>query len=120
MAVKTIPPDQRQGSLILFELTNLGTTRRKIDIPSGTGAITLYLRDKGSTSLGEVWVAVNAGTDTEATALLSAAGSRIPLFPGDRITIPAVSPITRLDFLASAAETGAHKLVVYATIAAEV
>lgn len=116
MAFKTYPPNQRPGSLILFELTNLGTTRRSITLPSGAVNLTFYLKDKGSSTLSEVWIVFNSGSDTEADALLGTVGVRVPMFVGDTVSIPSSDPVTRIDFLASAAETGAHKMVVYATL----
>ncbi|MHB0978389.1 MAG: hypothetical protein ACYC1K_03270 [Minisyncoccota bacterium] len=122
-AAHVVPPDQIPGSLVPYEVINLTTTRVRLDYPSGATALEFSYRQNspsGTTAaVGRaVYIVFNATSDDDANGKLALAGARIRLPLGDDFGHLATDadPVTRVDVISEAAETGHSTLMIVARI----
>lgn len=109
------PPSEQNAALTSAIVRDLTTTRQSTLYPSGAlWAVLSYRLLPGATAVANQFarVVVNASSDADAAGKLAADGSFIPLCQGDDILLSAsaADPITRLDYLTSAA-VGAEKTI---------
>ena len=119
----SVPPDQVPGSLVIYQINNLTTTRQRLDFPSGATAIEYSYRQNspsGTTaSTGRAaYIVTNATSDDDANGKLALDGAHERVALGDDAgeTRKLGSPITRVDVISEAAETGHSTLMVRARI----
>lgn len=117
--------DQVPGAITYGEYANASTTRQSTTYPSGATAIEITYRQNSSsgttTAVGRaMYIVFNATSDADANGKLAAAGSRYRLALGDDLsqTFSSTVPLTRIDFLTEAAETGHSTLMLAARIPA--
>lgn len=119
----SVPPDQIPGYLVIYQINNLTTTRQRLDFPSGATAIEYSYRQNspsGTTaSTGRAaYIVTNATSDDDANGKLALDGAHERVALGDDAgeTRKLGSPITRVDLISEAAETGHSTLMVRARI----
>lgn len=96
------------GNLAVKHITDLTTTRQKLEFPSGARWMALQYRlETGETATANQWakICLNAASDADADGKLATADAHIMLFQGDDLylTASAEDPITRVDVIAQAA-----------------
>lgn len=100
-----VPPSEREGVLVPYEISNLSTTVQTFAWPSGAKWVELsYRLLPGATATAGQYAKVvfNAVSDADAAGKLALAGGYLPLYQGDDLLIPADS-ITRVDIVAAQA-----------------
>lgn len=116
-AAKVATMAEVPGDLITYEYSNVSSTRQTFTIGgAGASAIELLFLDMGSSNQPVLRVVLNASSDADATAKLSAVGARIPVprgMPFRQLVAAAADNITRIDFLTPTAETGANLLIIH-------
>ena len=102
------------GDLIVYENSNISTTRTKIDLGTSANALEISLVDLGSSTAKIIDFVFNSINDAAADAALATPGSRIPVPVGKtyKHLVPyGRTKITRIDFKARNAETGQHIVI---------
>lgn len=116
-AAKVLTLSEVPGDLITYEYSNVSSTRQSFVIGgTGASAIELLFLDLGSSNQPVLRVVLNAISDADANAKLSAVGARIPVprgVPFRQVVAAAADNITRIDFLTPSAETGSNLLIIH-------
>lgn len=96
------------------EVANVTNTQGTL-VFSGLKTARMFLKDTGSAAVVIVYYVINADTDIEAAAQLALAGSRLIINMGETIEdlqFDSDDPVTRIDYIASGAESGANLLYI--------
>jgi len=107
------------GSLMVYENSNVSTTRVKIDLGTAANAVEISLVDLGSSAAKVIDFVFNSVNDAAADASLATAGSRIPVPVGKtyrHLVADGQSKITRIDFKARNAETGSNLVITFVKV----
>ena len=116
-AQHVIPVDMIAGYLFADEKLSVTNVRQSIAIPSGLAAIEItFFPTAAGSSYDLLDVVMNASSDSEADAKLSAPGSRyvVPAGKSLRQIVPfGGTSITRIDFKTRAAAGGANLVLTY-------
>lgn len=111
--------EEAAGALVVYEKSNVSTTRQSISLGIPANAVEISAIDMGSSSAKLIYIVLNAVNDAAADAALATAGSRIPLPLGKtfrQLVASGQSQITRIDLKSNVAETGANLVVTFAKV----
>lgn len=106
-------PDLVSGLALVDEATNLATAARKIDLSARpASSVTVQAINMGSSTVKVVYVVLNAASDAEAAVKLATAGQRqVVVMGGGALTLTFATPVSRIDIVGNAAESGANLVV---------
>lgn len=105
-------PDLVSGLALVDEATNLATTARKIDLSARpASSVTVQAINKGSSTVKVLYVVANAASDAEAAVKLATAGQRFIVPMGGSLTLTFAAPVSRVDIVGDASESGANLIV---------
>jgi len=117
MLVTTV--SEAAGDLVVYENSNITTTRVKIDLGTSANAVEISLVDLGSSTAKIIDFVFNAVNDAAADAALATPGSRVPVPVGKtykHLVPDGRTKISRVDFKARNAETGQNIVITMAKV----
>ena len=117
MLVTTL--SEAAGDLVVYENSNVSTSRVSIALGTSANALEISLVDLGSSTAKIIDFVFNSVNDAAADAALATPGSRIPVPVGKtyRHIVPdGRTKISRVDFKARNAETGQNIVITMAKV----
>lgn len=112
MGLPVNTPDMVAGLALIDEASNLSTTAKKIDLSARpASSVTVQAINMASATAKAIYVVANAASDAEAAVKLATAGQRHVVPMGGALTLAFAAPVSRIDLVANAAESGSSLIV---------